>query len=497
MKHVYFSLFAAIAILSLIGSITIQPVSAQPQLPLEDPISPSPDHITNAENTDWLEPQGLNIVDLAGVVPDRYLKGAIISFTPGYGILTYESGTRVGDTVTITTTVYPRYIIDKNIGWSGSMFGCLGQPARIDQWGSTTPATTMRLYHNGEDVTEQVDSYMYVPAGRNTPIRNPQQSEWQNEYRYWETQPKKTDDHFTSNGALNIPANMGCEIIMSHQNYQQLTAIFTANVRQYISVDVVGTEQFTFHSYLGGGYAGLLDELVDQLNDNYGGRHEKFTLDIPANADYFFLNFPPMPVDAYTQFPDNRYDNVGRPSGGTYRIDGSGLSVDHVNAMGLPLYGHWKDIGHKNYDYIPHFKEPNKLAAPEYFVPAGVDYDPCMLDGSCPKSLLEEIRNTEMTMTMVYLHVERTDCEMEQIPLKMVGPGWDASNASTTTDHTSVRSIASMNTPLSHTSTFTNHVYLPLVLRRYCAFIPPDSPSSQPQGWFTEDGRMMDFVPRQ
>jgi hypothetical protein len=354
----------------------------------------------------------------------------------------------------------------------------------------------MRLYHNGEEVTSEISSCSYVPAGRTKPIRNPQQSEWLNQYRYWETD-FSVDTHFSRDGALNLPANMGCEIIIHYENYEQLTAVFTANVKQHISVDVVGTEQFTFHSYLGAGYAGLLDKLVDQLKDNYGGRHEKFTLDIPANADYFFLNFPPMPVDAYTQFPDNRYDNVGRPSGGTYRIDGSGLSVDHVNAMGLPLYGHWKDIGHKNYDYIPHFKEPNKLAAPEYFVPAGVDYDPCMLDGSCPKSLLEEIRNTEMTMTMVYLHVERTDCEMEQIPLKMVGPGWDASNASTTTDHTSVRSIASMNTPLSHTSTFTNHVYLPLVLRRYCAFIPPDSPSSQPQGWFTEDGRMMDFVPRQ
>ena len=71
--------------------------------------------------------EGLNIVDLVGWVPDSDLTGAILQYTPGYGILRYKSGQRVGNTVTITATAYPRFYTDS--GWNGSLFGCLGQGA--------------------------------------------------------------------------------------------------------------------------------------------------------------------------------------------------------------------------------------------------------------------------------------------------------------------------------------------------------------------------------
>ncbi|MEM2446629.1 MAG: hypothetical protein QW734_08230 [Candidatus Bathyarchaeia archaeon] len=73
------------------------------------------DTVSSAE-VSWLEPRGLNIVDLVGFVPDQDLAGAIISYSPGYGIVRYQSGVRVGNTVTITTKVYPRYIKDTTTG---------------------------------------------------------------------------------------------------------------------------------------------------------------------------------------------------------------------------------------------------------------------------------------------------------------------------------------------------------------------------------------------
>ncbi|MEA3377705.1 MAG: hypothetical protein U9R72_16075 [Chloroflexota bacterium] len=447
----------------------------------------------SAASVDWLEPRGLNVVDMVGQVPEEHLKGAILSFTPGYGIVTYESGTRTGDWVTIRATVFPRYVEDGS--WWGSLFGCLGQPARIDQWGSISPATTVRLYHGSKDVTSEVDLYSYVPAGRNLPVRNPEESENQNRYRYWENgewSPLSTS--FTGDGALRLPANMGCELIMSYTNYERLTAVFNAQVRREVSVEVVGTQEFTFRSYLGAGYAGLLEKLAGQLKERYDGRHDKFKLNIPPDADYFFLNFPMMPVDAYTRFRDNPYDNVGRPSGGTYRIDGAGLSVDHVNAMGLPLYGHWKDSGSSDDEYLPHFRQPGGLAAPEYFVPYGVGYDPCMLKGTCPDSVLEKIWETRMTMTAVYLQVERIAGGMDQIPLRMVGPDWDVSAAGATSSR-AASSAASPSASTADTATLDHSVYLPLALRYYWSSIPADEPGDQPYGWFTEDGRMLDFVP--
>mgnify|MGYP001052246396 CR=1 FL=1 len=450
-----------------------------------------------APNVSWLEPRGLNIVDLVGRVPDEHLAGAIISYTPGYGILTYASGSRIGNTVTLTATVFPRHF--KTSGWSGSLFGCLGQPARIDQWGSVAPAMTARLYHGGEDVTSQVDLFSYVPAGRTQPVRNPRQSETQNRYRYWhEGEWSRLRTSFTSDGALSLPANMGCELITSFRDYERLTAVFTAEAKREISVEVLGTEALTFRSYVGAGYTGLMSNLMSQLGARYGSRHQKLQLDIPPGADYFLLNFPTQPVDAYTQFPENRYDNVDRPTGGTYRIAGAALSVDHVNSMGLPLYGHWRDSSTCDGAYLPHFQEPSRLAAPEVIVPHGIPYDPCMVSGTCPDSLLEEIWETRMTMTVVYLRVERIAGGMDQISLKMVGPTWHVSSETGTSpsllDGVSCRTAAEPEENAVQTDPLPYRVYVPTTPWYYWRTVPPDVPGDEPQGWFAEDGRMLDFV---
>jgi hypothetical protein len=361
----------------------------------------------------------------------------------------------------------------------------------------------MRVYRNEQEVTSQINVFTYVPASQNRPVRNPQQSEWANQYRYWESSLLSTDGRFTPDGALQIPANMGCELIISYQNYRQLTAVFVAQVEPFASMEVVGTEEFSFYSYRGPGYFGLLTPLKNQLAP-YGGRHNKFDLSIPAEADYFFLNFPAMPIDAYTMFSGNPYGNIDRPTGGTYRIWGP--STDHVNTMGMPLLGQWTDMDKSgSTTYLPHFEEPNQLSCPEYLVPAGVDYDPCMLQGICSTAILDAIWNTEMTMTMVYLRVTRTSPNVERIPLKMVGPDWqpwdgtladkdgELAPSADTGEPITGETVSVTPIDLSHTATLTYQIYLPLIHR---APLPPDDPTGCPCGWFASDGRMIDFIPQ-
>jgi len=452
--------------------------------------------VETAGTVDWLEPRILNIVDLVGMVPEEYLQGHIISNTSGYGILRYEAGTRLGNTVVITTTVYPRYIKDARTGWDASMFGCLGQPARIDNTGSVAPATTMRLYYNGRDVTRQVDLYTYLPAGLNQPIRNPNQSESQNLYRYWETGVLSTN--FTEDGDLYLPANMGCELSMSFKNYLQLTAVFTAQVSNQISVETLGVETISFHSYLGAGYEGHFESLRNQLYAaGYGGRCEQVELQIPAAADYLFVNFPPTPVDEYTRFSGNPMDNVLRPTGGTYRVANTAgsLSVDHIMSGGIPRYGYWEDNDLAGtVAYLPYRQNVYRLATPEYIVPAGISYDPCMVYGGCSSAVLSNLWNTEMTLQVLYLKVERTGCDLTRVPLRSVGSGWSSSLAYTPWQPEALPSLTPDALSIFATTVFSYYVYLPCVFQGFCT--PPlDDPGAGPYGWFTSEGRMVDYVP--
>ena len=489
-------LFAFLALLPIWGAHAQEAPSASYIVP-----SSLAAEARSTADVDWLEARGLNIVDLVGLVPEEYLEDTIVSYSPGYGIVRYQSGSRVGNTVTITATLYPRYIVVEG-GWSGTLLTCLGQPGRFDQVGSVTPATTVRLYHGSTNVTDEVAGYRYVPAGQSWPAIN---SNYYNRYTTVSVDPAEPVD-----GALSMPANMGCEMWISSRDYQELTGVFTVQASPLISVSVVGTEVFTFHSYIGPGEAGHFKPLVNQLISEFSNRHEKFELTVPPEADYFLLDFPPMPIDPYSGTSSdwkNPYGNVDRPVGGTYRIQGDGkLSVDHVNTMGLPLYGHWRDRDQSGgTTYLPHFTDPDDLAAPEYFVPAGVDYDPCMIQGNCPSSILNAIHDTEMTMRIVYLRVERTDCTLERIPLRMVGPEWSPGVAASVQPlgGTGVPCLASGSSSatsigplLKNTDTLTRHIYLPLALHGFCASVPPDDPTGCPCGWFTPDGRMMDFIPK-
>lgn len=475
-----FELCILVAMLLLAASMATKTHAAEPALPANLPAAGPTDSAT----LEWFEPRGLNIVDLVGQVPEKYLAGSIISYTPGYGIVRYASGQRIGNTVVVTTTVFPRFVVDGN--WNASMFGCLGQPAKIDQLGSVSPPTTIRIWNGAQDITREASLYYYVPAGLTKPIRNPVQSEQQNLYRYYESPMQNSS--FTSSGELIMPANMGCEIMLSYRNYPQLTVVFKAEAPPVIAVTVSGYQDFVFHSYLGVGYGGHLSSLVNQLRGaGYPDRHEKLPLAIPAGANYFWLNFPPMPADAYTAFPNNPTANIDRPTAGTYRfVIAPGLSVDHVNSMGLPLYGHWQDSSQAGGQYLNYTREPLLLAVPEYFLPPGVSYQPCMTYGGCSADLLKQVYNTTATMRALYLRVERTATTLNRYATQMVGPAW--SPTLTTATEYDVRHAPD-------NIIFNHFTFLPLLLRT----IPPDDASGCSLlggcGWFTADGRMVNYIP--
>ncbi len=450
------------------------------------------------EGLDWLEPQGLNIVDMVGQVPEAALAGMVISATPGYGILRYRSGQRNGDTVIITATAYPRFVVDGT--WNGSLLGCLGQPARIDQLGSTAPAGTLRLFDGTRDVTREASLYRYVPAGHVKPARNPVESERQNLYRYDKT--PLLSSTFTPDGQLILPANMGCELIISYRDYRELTAVFTLQAPQVVNVAVLGSQDFTFHSYLGVGYAGHLTSLVNQLySAGYRGRHEKLPMNVPPGADYFLLNLEPALADPFTAFPGNPRANVDRPMTGTYRfVTGPGLTVDHVNSMGLPLYSHWQDADQSTGQYLTYARQATLFAVPEYFLPTGIPYQACMTDGGCPRDLLERVYSTPMTMRVHYLRVERISAALQRYATQMVGPAWHPTSTATAPGaefEPAAGRFSPLPTATATPPALTRRLMLPFISMHNP--VPPDDPTGCSAlggcGWFTPDGRMVDYIP--
>jgi hypothetical protein len=429
----------------------------------------------------WLEPRGLNVIDLVGQVPEEHVKGAVIVYSGGNGILRYQSGMRTGSVVEIKVSITPRYFTSGQDTYT--RVNCLGQPAAYDQWPSTVPASTMRLFANGQDITNKIESMSTIPAGQVLPTNNANGF-----YRYPEPPaiPVSLD-----NGVLPIPTNMGCTIITPGK-LNNLTATFTVTSPPAIQVTPVGSETFSARSYIGVGNAGALNSLNTQMQRRFGERHDKFAMTPPDGAEFAFVNFPPTEMDPYAGV-----EPLNRPltGGGTYRFEraGGGLSVDHVASTGLPLFGQWQDSDQSgNSKYLTYFTDSAQLASVEYFLPPGIPYDPCMTNGDCSNNLLDQINEATYNMTIYYYKVERTIVEgLDRIPLKMVGKGWSAANPLTAFPTMLSGGLVTRPTVAEEEST----VYL--LLNTFAEPeepIPPDDSSGCPCGWFDANGRMVDIV---
>lgn len=453
------------------------PVTAEALAPAEAPV--------NAEALEWLEPRGLSVVDLVGLVPEEHLRGSILVFTGGSGILRYVEGRRDGDRVTIKVDVSARY---PQLSSPYTTLNCLGKRALYDEWPVTVPASTMRIFQNGRDITAEASStFHYYSAGQ----MQPSDDAGATRYKKYETPFVALER--TADGALKIPANMGCTLYIPGER-SGLTAQFVFHAPQRIAVDVLGSQTFTFHSYLGDGDTGRIGALVSQMQSRYGSRHEKFPLQIPAGADYVWLNYPPTPVSAYSNPDANLDKNIRLPGSGSYRLySGGAPSVDHTIAQGLPLHAQWLDSDRNGDNYLPLLGPVNILAAPEYFVPAGVPYDPCMKNGGCSADLLKRIYETPMHMTLYYYRVRRlADTNFTSIPLRQVGKSWDAAAAAAIAAPEPEAEAADAGD-----AGRTVAALLPLIMASPAPkTLPDDAARSEcPCGWFDADGRMFDVIP--
>jgi hypothetical protein len=428
----------------------------------------------------WLEPRGLSLVDLVGQVPDEALRGMILSASSGAGLVVYESGQRQSDTLTIRTTIYPRFSAPS---WAPNArltsFGCLGQMPFYDHLGSVAPPSTLRVYDSsGTDVTSAIQYMDITHMGTGQPCAGA--SEY---YRYLPQVsfgPYKTYPLPLGAEGLQIPANSGCRIEMPGVDLYPLTGVFTLRGVAIPRVSLLHSQRATFQSYLGPGDVGIFQPLMQQLRERYGDRHERIPLDLPGGADYFLLKFPLMPGDAYTdRLTGPPYPNAGRPSGGTYRLAGSpawqALSADLTFSAAFPLHAVWQDADQAGDSlFLPAITQPTALAPPEYVLPAGIGYHRCFTQGDCPAQVLEQIYAAVMNLEIFYLVVSRPMTGVESTSLKMAGPAWRP-----------------VELVLGGPTRGEYRAVLPIVFK----WLDTGVAEGCPRGWFDVWGRMLDYVP--
>jgi hypothetical protein len=442
-------------------------------------LSAGADTITGVDgsaDSAWLEPRGINIADLVGLVPEDHLRGAIINYSTGEGVVQYLSGRRDGSTVTIEARLIPRF------GPTFTKVPCLGKVAHYDEWPSPSPAAAAHIFEGGVDITQKTVLLLLAPAGQTRPQLN--SSAYQ---RYGDLPVAPIG--FDEEGALKLPANMGCNILIDGKHLD-LTARFTITDQPKISVSTVGSETFWFQSYIGPGSSGLFGSLNEQMSSRFGNRHGRFSLEIPSGADYVLVKFPLLPIDPYVGKDAVTYGLAGS---GSYRLAppySSDLSVDHVNTMAIPLQGQWRDADQSGgATFLPFFADSVILAPPEYFLPAGFRYDPCMTNGGCPAALLDQIYDAKMEMSVYYYKIERVATGLVRIPLRQVGP------AASLQDLTRLEPNALNPTAPMAQSARQKVIFLPLVVRQPSPEpLPPDDHAGCPCGWFDQDGRMLDFI---
>ena len=156
--------------------------------------------------------------------------------------------------------------------------------------------------------------------------------------------------------------------------------------------------------------------------------------------------------------------------------------------MAIPLYGQFQDADFTpDAKFLPYFTDATAVSSPEYFVPTGVAYDPCMTNGGCPDSLLQTIYDARMDMTVYYLRLERAAGGLQQVSLAQVGAGWSPG------DQPFARTVSTAASAAPAAAQAENSLYLPVIIA--LQQIEPDNPGANcPCGWFADDGRMLDLV---
>jgi hypothetical protein len=444
----------------------------------------------------WLEPRALSVVELVGQVPEADLKGTIISSDDGTGIVVYESGTRVGNQVTLRTKIYPRLVrqpTDPNNRFTS--FGCLGQMPHYDHMSSTVLASTLRVYdQGGAEVTSEIRNLFVTRMGTRQPSTSSKEPK-----RY----PIETYGYggmalpLEAEG-LRIPTNNGCRIWIARTDLYPLTGVFTLTLNPSAQIQVLGTQRGTFQSYIGPGNIGIFQPLMSQLSGAYGWRDGRIPLSVPAGANYFLVRFPAMPGDPYTDSHGAPpYPNANRPLGGTYRLSrGLDLSADLTFSAAFPLSVAWRDADRApGSQYLPLTGKPLELATPEYILPTGIPYNNCFVQGNCPPGLLQQIHETQMSLEIIYLKVIGPESGGQWIPLRMAGPAWSPSSLSSNGEPPEGAHDQTVPAEETPDAPGTRHFsYLPSISGGQEGQNGQE-PDACPCGWFDAQGRMLGLVP--
>ncbi len=121
-----------------------------------------------------------------------------------------------------------------------------------------------------------------------------------------------------------------------------------------------------------------------------------------------------------------------------------------------------------------------------------------MISGTCSAAKLAQICSTPISARIVYLRVDRRQADLQRISLQMPGTAWQP----TLVGMAAVRSepgaerVAGVASALSALR-LPWRISLPLLMRQL-ALLPPDDPTGCSAlggcGWFTSDGRMVDYI---
>ena len=227
-------------------------------------------YANQADSPEWLEPEGISVIDLVGNVPEAHLKDAIITYS-GLGIVQYVAGQRQGDQVTIDVLISPRYF-EASIG-TVTQFSCLGDRGWVDSWSTIAPASEFRLFYEGADITQNILGINTLPAGKLQPVTGTRGGNRYGQLVY-------SDPVFLDNGSLLMPAHRDCTVYIAGE-YPALSGRYILQTPNFLSTEYLGSQTFDFHTYIGPGDAGDLDSLRRQMSSRFGNRHDKFSLDIP------------------------------------------------------------------------------------------------------------------------------------------------------------------------------------------------------------------------
>jgi hypothetical protein len=437
---------------------------------------------------DWMEPQALNIVDMAGQVPDEVLSGMTIAWDGG-GVVRFVSSEVDGDWLRIHVRLDTRRLRSGS-GWV-TQFGLLGQRPVVDHVSSTAPESWVRVYEGSREVTSELLHCTYVVPPRSSPSTDAS---------VWTRYPENVRIIYPADMPLGthgryVPANTGGEVALPGDR-PVLTATFTVRRPAAARVTYLGTQDASFQSFIGpcsDGDMGGFGALVNQLRALTGGavRHPRIGLNIPAGANYIAFNYRPMDYDIYTVADYDVHDpnsNLFRPIAGTVRLaPDEGMLSQNLNHGGaFPLLAAWQDADQSAGPYLSLLPPVDRITPPEYFVLPGTPYNACFRDGGCSTDLLQSIYNDSEPIHIVYLKVTPTITDQRPIPLKAADDPRSPAMGITATQE----AAAAVAAVPAATGRF--RVYLPGLSRQ----VPLWTDVPRPAGIFEPtSGRMVGYLP--